>query len=339
MNILVTGGSGFIGRWLCKRLLEEGNYVCCLDNLQSSSIENISEFKDHPRFVFYEKDICNVRDIPVGFSFYKQFDQIYHLACPASPKHYQKDPLKTMDICYTGTKNALELTRNNSVVGGIYNTHNIKLRKCTMVFTSTSEVYGDPKINPQSENYNGNVNPRSSRACYDEGKRIAETLCTEYIRKYDIDVRIARVFNTYGPYLDVDDGRVVSNFIVQSLKGEDVTVYGDGLQTRSLCYVTDCVDGLIKLMNANDEDGELRNISVNIGNPEERTILSIGHDVININDSSSKIVHHKLPEADPKQRKPDITLAVEKINWKPKVGYDEGLSLTNEYFKKLKDIK
>lgn len=330
MNILVTGGAGFIGRWLCKRLLEEGHYVCCLDNLQSSSIENILEFMNHSRFTFCEADVTKLKDVPQHFTFYRHIDQIYHLACPASPVQYQKDPINTLDICYIGTKNILNIARSNSIIGGAYDHLTPEQQKCTIVFTSTSEVYGDPEIDPQSESYNGNVNIRSIRACYDEGKRVAETLCTEYVRKYDMDVRIARLFNTYGPYLAKGDGRVVSNFIVQCLNGDDVTVYGDGTQTRSLCYVSDTVNGLVMLMNSTSD---LRNISINIGNPEERTILSFAHDVIEITESNSNITYHDLPEADPKQRRPNIDLALEKIGWEPKVNYKEGLKLTIDYFK------
>jgi len=307
-KILVTGGAGFIGANLCEYLLNEGHFVTCLDNFYSSNKLNIEEFLDHPRFQLLIQNVVdplNIKD---------HYDEIYHLACPASPKEYQKDPIFTLDTNYVGTKNVLELAlKTNSKV----------------LLTSTSEVYGDPLVHPQRETYWGNVNFNGIRSCYDEGKRIAETLMMDYHRMYNLPIRIARIFNTYGPKMQKDDGRVISNFVVQALRNEPLTVYGDGTQTRSFCYVTDMVDGLIKLMNANDE-----NITpINIGNPNELKIFDIASRIIKLTQSQSKIVHKILPQDDPKLRKPDITKARTVLQWNPQIVLEEGLKRTIDYFK------
>jgi UDP-glucuronate decarboxylase len=313
MHILVTGGSGFIGRWLCKKLLGQGHHVYCIDNLQSSTRDNINEFCNNERFKFYEKDVCEILDGSIEF---EKLDQIYHLACPASPVHYQSTPIKTLDTCYTGTSNVLVLANKYGA---------------RILYTSTSEIYGDPLKHPQQETYNGNVNPRSSRACYDEGKRIGETLVTEYHRKYGVENRVVRIFNTYGPYLNEKDGRVVSNFITQSLQDLPITVYGDGSQTRSFCYVQDMVDGLVCVMNT--DNPVLNTKSVNIGNPEERTILNTAEIIMQKTKSLSKIEYHELPDADPLLRRPDIGLIKELCGWTPTTNFDEGIQKTIDHFK------
>jgi UDP-glucuronate decarboxylase len=307
-KILVTGGSGFLGSHLTKKLIEDGNFVYCMDNNYTGSINNVSDLKDKPNFKFIEKDIRDDIDLEV--------DEIYNLACPASPPHYQKDPIYTIDTCYTGTMKLLDLAVKN---------------KAKFLQASTSEVYGDPKVHPQNEEYWGNVNPIGIRSCYDEGKRIVETLCIEYARKYNIDYKIMRIFNTYGPNMDPKDGRVVSNFIMQSLRGDDITIYGDGTQTRSFCYVDDNINGMILLMNsAADIHGP-----INIGNPNEFTIKELAEKVIELTGTKSKIVYHDLPQDDPLLRQPDITKAKEQLNWKPTIELEEGLKKTIPYFQNL----
>lgn len=307
-RILVTGGAGFIGSHLCERLLNEGHYVICLDNFFTGSKDNVSHLVGNNNFELIEHDITE--------PFFAEVDEIYNLACPASPVHYQFDPVKTMKTSVLGIINMLELAK-----------------KCNarILQASTSEVYGDPKVHPQQEDYWGNVNPVGLRSCYDEGKRAAETLMMDYHRYEGVDVRIVRIFNTYGPKMDKNDGRVVSNFIVQALQGEDITVYGDGNQTRSFCYVDDLVDGIMKLM-ASDYIGP-----VNIGNNSERTILDFAQMIIEMTGSESKLVYKELPSDDPMQRKPDLTLANEKLNWQSTTDIIVGIAKTIEYFKgKLK---
>lgn len=307
-RILVTGGAGFIGSHLCERLLNENNYVICLDNFFTGSKDNVAHLLDNKNFELVEHDITE----PFG----AQIDEIYNLACPASPVHYQFNPVKTMKTSILGIINMLELAK-----------------KCNarILQASTSEVYGDPKVHPQKEDYWGNVNPVGLRSCYDEGKRAAETLMMDYNRYDNVDVRIVRIFNTYGPRMDKNDGRVVSNFIVQALQGEDITVYGDGMQTRSFCYVDDLVDGIIKLMGS-DYVGP-----VNLGNNSERTILDFAKMIIEMTGASSKIIYNELPSDDPMQRKPDLTLAQQVLNWQPTTDIKVGIAKTIEYFKgKLK---
>lgn len=305
-KILVTGGAGFIGSHLCKKLLEGGNYVICLDNLYTGSKSNFVNLLDNKNFEFIEHDITE--------SFFAEVDEIYNLACPASPPHYQKDAVQTTKTSVLGTVNMLELA----------NKCNAKILQA-----STSEVYGNPTVHPQPETYLGNVNPIGIRSCYDEGKRCAESLMMDYYRQYDVDIRIVRIFNTYGPNMDINDGRVVSNFIIQALKNEDITVYGNGMQTRSFCYVDDLIEGLIKMMGVNEESfiGP-----VNLGNDSERTILDFAKLIIEMTDSKSKIIFKDLPGDDPTQRCPDLTLAKEKLGWQPKIDIKTGLKKTIEYF-------
>ena len=305
-RILITGGAGFIGSHLCKRLLNEGNYVICLDNFFTGRKRNIETLLPNPNFELVEHDIVEPIDIRV--------DEIYNLACPASPPHYQYDPIKTMKTSVIGIINMLELAEK----------YNAKILQA-----STSEVYGDPKVHPQTETYWGNVNPIGIRSCYDEGKRCAETLISDYRRQKNINTKIIRIFNTYGPNMTPDDGRVVSNFILQALKGEDITVYGDGSQTRSFCYVDDLIDGIVKMMDSNLSE------PVNLGNPTERTILDFAKLIIEFTGTKSKIIYKPLPSDDPTKRRPDITLAQTKLNWTPKVDINEGLKKTVAYFKEL----
>lgn len=309
-RILVTGGAGFIGSHLCERLLNEGNYIICLDNFFTGFKENVRHLLENKNFQLIEHDITE--------PFFADIDEIYNLACPASPVHYQYNPVKTLKTSVLGIINMLELAK-----------------KCNakILQASTSEVYGDPKIHPQKEDYWGNVNPIGIRSCYDEGKRCSETLMMDYHRNEGVDIRIARIFNTYGPKMDKNDGRVVSNFIIQALQGNDITVYGDGLQTRSFCYIDDLVDGIIKLMGG--KWGKWGNYiyPVNLGNDSERTILDFAKMIIEMTGSSSKIVYKELPSDDPMQRKPDLTLAKEKLNWQPTTDIKDGLEKTIEYFK------
>lgn len=304
-RILVTGGAGFIGSHLCERLLNEGNEVVCLDNFFTGSKDNIIHLMDNKRFELIRHDIIE----PILL----EVDQIYNLASPASPIHYQYNPVKTTKTNVMGTINMLGLA---------------KRVRARILQASTSEVYGDPTVHPQKEDYWGNVNPIGPRSCYDEGKRVAETLMMDYYRQNNVEIRIVRIFNTYGPKMALNDGRVVSNFIVQALKGEDITVYGKGDQTRSFCYVSDLVDGFIKMMSQDSFIGP-----VNIGNPHEHTILEFAEKIIAMTGSRSKVSFNPLPQDDPKQRQPDITLAKEKLGWSPGVSIDEGLRLSIEYFK------
>ena len=299
MRILVTGGAGFIGSHLIDRLMAEGNDVICLDNFYTGHKRNILKWMDHPYFELLRHDITE----PIRL----EVEQIYHLACPASPVHYQYNPVKTVKTNVMGTMNMLGLA---------------KRVKARFLLASTSEVYGDPEVHPQSEDYRGSVNPIGLRSCYDEGKRIAETLAFDYHRQNDVDIRVARIFNTYGPRMLENDGRVVSNLIVQSLRGIPLTVYGDGSQTRSFCYVDDLVEGLMRLMNG-DHIGP-----VNLGNPDEYTILELANAVQKMVDSKANIKFEPLPQDDPRRRRPDITRAKTWLNWQPKVPLLEGLKLT-----------
>lgn len=304
-RILVTGGAGFIGSHLCKRLLDEGNYVICLDNFFTGSIENIEKLQKHPHFELVEHDITE--------EYFTVIDQIYNLACPASPPHYQYNPVKTIRTSVMGIINMLELANKYGA---------------TLLQASTSEIYGDPLVHPQTESYWGNVNPIGVRSCYDEGKRCAETLMMDYRRQFGTDVKIVRIFNTYGPNMHPNDGRVVSNFIVQALRGDDITIYGNGNQTRSFCYISDLVEGLVRMMNTPNFTGP-----VNLGNPEERTIKDLASLIIELTHSKSKLVFKPLPSDDPVKRKPDITLAGDKLKWNPAIDIQDGLKETIEYFK------
>lgn len=306
-RILVTGGAGFIGSHLCKRLLDEGNEVICVDNLFTGSKKNIEELLDNKRFEFMRHDV--IKELLV------EVDQIYNLACPASPVHYQYNPVKTIKTSVMGAINMLGLAKR--VRGRILQ-------------ASTSEVYGNPNVHPQPEEYWGNVNPIGIRSCYDEGKRAAETLFFDYHRQNGVDIKVIRIFNTYGPNMNPNDGRVVSNFIVQALKGEDITIYGDGKQTRSFCYVDDLVEGMVRMMNSRyGFTGP-----VNLGNPGEFTMLELAEKVLALTGSKSKIVYKPLPQDDPTQRKPVIDLAKKELDWEPKVALDEGLKKTIGYFEK-----
>ena len=305
-KILVTGGAGFIGNHLCRRLLNEGNYVICLDNFFTGLKKHIEDMLDNPNFKLVEHDIIDPIDI--------ECDQIYNMACPASPPHYQYDSVKTMKTSVLGIINMLELAKK-------YN--------ATILQASTSEVYGNPLVHPQKEKYWGNVNPIGIRSCYDEGKRCAETLMMDYHRQYGVNTRIIRIFNTYGPNMDPKDGRVVSNCIMQAIKNEDITIYGDGSQTRSFCYVDDLVEGIIRMMN--NKQGFIG--PVNLGNPSERTVLDLAQKVIKLTGSDSKITYMPLPSDDPVKRKPDISVAKKELDWEPKVDIEEGLSKTIAYFK------
>ncbi|PIP41540.1 MAG: NAD-dependent dehydratase [Desulfobacterales bacterium CG23_combo_of_CG06-09_8_20_14_all_51_8] len=307
-RILVTGGAGFLGSHLCERLLNEGHEVICVDNFYTGRRSNIAHLLSNNCFEVLRHDIC----IPL----YAEVDEIYNLACPASPIHYQFDPVQTTKTSVHGSINMLGLA---------------KRLKIKILQASTSEVYGCPAIHPQNEGYWGNVNPIGLRACYDEGKRCAETLFFDYHRQHGIKIKIARIFNTYGPRMYPNDGRVVSNFIVQALKGDKITIYGDGSQTRSFCYVDDLIDGLIRLMNS-DEDVTG---PINLGNPQEVAVLDLGKKIIEITRSKSDIVFQALPADDPLQRRPDIAVAKEKLNWKPKVDLEDGLIQTIEFFEKL----
>lgn len=305
-RILVTGGAGFIGNHLCRRLLNEGNEVICLDNFFTGLKKHIEDLLDNPNFTLVEHDIIEPIDI--------ECDRIYNLACPASPPHYQYDSIKTMKTSVIGIINMLELS---------------KKYKATILQASTSEVYGNPLVHPQNEAYWGNVNPIGIRSCYDEGKRAAETLMMDYHRQHKVDVRIIRIFNTYGPNMDPKDGRVVSNCIMQALHNEDITIYGDGSQTRSFCYVLDLVEGMIRMMN--NTQGFIG--PVNLGNPSERTVLDLAQKIIELTGSESKITFMSLPSDDPLKRKPDITKAKQELGWEPKVDILEGLKKTVDYFK------
>ncbi|MBR2669715.1 MAG: SDR family oxidoreductase [Solobacterium sp.] len=310
-RVLVTGGAGFIGSHLCKRLLEEGYEVICLDNMFTGQKENVLPLMKDPHFEFLRKDV--LEDIHV------ECDQIYNLACPASPIHYQYDPIKTIKTSFIGSLHALGLA---------------KRCHARILQASTSEVYGDPEIHPQPESYWGHVNTIGIRSCYDEGKRAAETLFFDYNRQHNVDIKVVRIFNTYGPNMRGDDGRVVSNFIVQALKGEDITIYGDGSQTRSFCYVDDLVEGLIRMMNSRDGFTG----PVNLGNPSEFTMLELAQKVIELTGTNSKIVYLPLPQDDPTQRKPVIDLAEKELNWKPTIPLEEGLLKTIDYFRSTLEL-
>jgi UDP-glucuronate decarboxylase len=307
-KILVTGGAGFLGSHLCERLLNEGNEVACLDNYFTGQKRNVIHLIDNPYFELIRHDVT--------MPFFIEVDEIYNLACPASPIHYQYNPIKTIKTSVLGAINMLGLA---------------KRIKAKVLQASTSEVYGDPEIHPQPESYWGHVNPIGTRACYDEGKRCAESLFVNYHKQNNVRIKIIRIFNTYGPKMHPHDGRVVSNFIVQALEGEDITIYGDGKQTRSFQYVDDLIDGMIKLMNT----GEDFTGPVNVGNPDEFTMLELAQKVIELTGTKSKIVYQPLPADDPMQRKPDITLAKKVLNWEPKINLEEGLIKTIEYFKSV----
>lgn len=306
-RVLVTGGAGFLGSHLCDRLVEEGNDVICVDNLFTGSKDNIRHLLSNPYFEFIRHDITE--------PLYVEVDQIYNLACPASPVHYQYNPIKTAKTSIYGALNMLGLA---------------KRVRARILQASTSEVYGDPEIHPQPETYRGCVNPIGLRSCYDEGKRMAETLFFDYYRQHKVDIRVIRIFNTYGPRMNLNDGRVVSNFIVQALTGKDITICGDGKQTRSFCYVDDLIDGMIRMMNCEDFVGP-----VNIGNPGEFTMLELAQKIIDMTGSKSKLVYVPLPSDDPVQRQPVIDLAKEKLDWNPTIALDEGLEKTIEYFKEV----
>ena len=308
MKILVTGGSGVIGTHLCSLLLNEGNEVICLDNLSTSRETNIENLKKNKNFDFLLHDIIQPIDIKI--------DYIVNLACPASPKMYQDDPVKTIQTNVIGMKNMLDLAKKNN---------------CKIFQASTSEVYGDPLIHPQTEDYWGNVNPIGIRSCYDEGKRCAETLCFDYMRQYKLQIKVARIFNTYGPLMAPDDGRVVSNFIVQALEGKPITIYGDGKQTRSFCYVEDTIKGIYKLMHSSD----LTTGPINLGNNEEYKIIDLAKLVINETKSKSELIYKDLPMDDPMIRMPDITLAKEHLDWYPQTNITDGLRYTIDYFSKI----
>ena len=308
MNIVITGGTGFIGSNLCKKLLLEGNTITCIDNNFTGSIENVKDCLDNPNFTFINHNVIE----PIQLENISKIDQIYHLACPASPKAYQSDPLFTLKTNIFGTINLLELA---------------KIHNARILLSSTSEVYGDQKISPQIEEYWGNVNPIGIRSCYDEGKRVAETFMMEYKNKYGLNVKIARIFNTYGPLMNKDDGRVVSNFINQCIRNEPITIYGDGEQTRSICYIDDLLNGLVKLMNNNITNGP-----INIGNPHELTINELANEIKKLTNSSSTICYEPLPQDDPMKRNPDISKAKNMLDWEPIIGLEEGIQKTIDYF-------
>ena len=304
----MTGGAGFLGSHLCRLLLQDNNDVLCVDNYFTGSKKNISDLTTHPNFEVIRHDVT--------FPLYLEVDQIYNLACPASPIHYQYDPVQTTKTSVHGAINMLGLAKRVNA---------------RILQASTSEVYGDPEVHPQTEDYWGRVNPIGVRACYDEGKRCAETLFFDYHRQHNVDIKVVRIFNTYGPNMNPDDGRVVSNFIVQALKGDDITIYGDGMQTRSFCYVDDLLSGMMGMMNSRDGFTG----PVNIGNPKEFTMLELAEEVLKQVGGRSKLVHLALPQDDPKQRKPDISLAQSELGWQPSIGLAEGLVDTIAYFKKV----
>ena len=307
MKLLVTGGAGFLGSHLCTSLLDQGHEVMALDNLYTGSLRNLEHIKNNPKFSFVEEDVTNKLHFEV--------DGIFNFACAASPAHYQARPVETLKASVHGSINVLDIATERNI---------------RVLHSSTSEVYGDPKVSPQVEEYWGNVNPIGIRSCYDEGKRAAETLYFDYHREYGTDIRIVRIFNTYGPRMAINDGRVVSNFIVQALKGEDLTVYGDGSQVRSLCYVSDLIDGIIKLYFTEGLTGP-----INIGNPQPITMKDLAEEIIKQVGSKSKIIYRPLPSDDPLTREPDITKAKTKLGWSPKVDRSEGIAKTIEYFKSV----
>lgn len=306
-RILITGGAGFLGSHLCERLLNEGNEVICVDNFFTGNKRNIIHLIENPLFELYRHDVT--------FPLYIEVDEIYNLACPASPVYYQINPTQTTKTSVLGAINMLGLA---------------KRLKVPILQASTSEIYGDPKIHPQPENYWGNVNPIGPRACYDEGKRCAETLFFDYHRQHKLDIKIIRIFNTYGPRMQPDDGRVVSNFIVQALKNQDITIFGNGMQTRSFCYIDDLIEGMVRMMNKKNFTGP-----INLGNPNEFTMIDLANKIIELTASESPIVYKPLPIDDPKQRKPVIDLAHSQLGWEPTIQLEEGLRKTIEYFKKV----
>lgn len=306
MRLLVSGGAGFLGSHLCKKLLDQDNQVVCLDNLVTGNMRNIQELIERPNFRFIHQDVT--------LSFDLEVDGIYNLACPASPLQYQRNPVSTMITNIKGAINVLELARNRGI---------------PVLQASTSEIYGDPLVNPQKENYWGNVNPIGMRSCYDEGKRAAETLFTDYARQFGVEVRIARIFNTYGPHMDPHDGRVVSNFVVQALTNKPITIFGDGSQVRSLCYVSDLIEGLTALFSSSFQT------PVNLGNPDSVTMFELATEVLALTNSNSKIIFKDLPSDDPKIRKPDISLANSILKWSPNIDRKEGLLRTIRYFDEL----
>ena len=305
-RILVTGGSGFLGSHLCDRLVNEGNDVICVDNFYTGSKDNISRLLSNPHFELMRHDVT--------FPLYVEVDEIYNLACPASPIHYQHDPVQTTKTSVHGAINMLGLAKRT---------------RAKIFQASTSEVYGDPSVHPQPESYNGNVNPIGPRSCYDEGKRCAETLFFDYKRQHNINIRVVRIFNTYGPRMHPNDGRVVSNFIMQALRGQPITIYGDGQQTRSFCYVDDLIEGFIRMMNAND----VVSGPINLGNPDEFTIKGLAEIIIRLTGSKSELIKKALPQDDPLQRQPDITLAKQHLEWQPFMDLETGLAKTIDYFK------
>lgn len=305
MRILVTGGAGFIGSWLCEKLIQQNHEVICLDNFYTGTKTNLKNLAQNPLFEIIRHDVID----PIHI----ECDLIYNLACPASPIHYQKYPVRTIKTCVHGAINMLDLAKHLN---------------CPILQASTSEVYGDPHVHPQVEGYWGNVNPIGLRSCYDEGKRCAETLFFDYHREYNVPIRIARIFNTYGPRMHENDGRVVSNFVVQALQGKDITLYGDGSQTRSFCFVDDTVEALIRLMNQSATTGP-----INVGNPHEISVKQLAQLVIQITNSNSQIIYQPLPKDDPSRRKPDIELAAKYLDWQPQIELRDGLMRTVEYFR------
>jgi UDP-glucuronate decarboxylase len=307
-RIVVTGGAGFLGSNLCKELLRQGHRVVCIDNFSTGSLRNIADLLDHSGFSLLRHDVTEPITLDV--------DQIYNLACPASPIHYQADPIATLRANVMGAYNVLELARHKSI---------------PVLQASTSEIYGDPHVHPQPESYWGHVNPIGPRACYDEGKRCAEALFFDYHRQFALQIKVVRIFNTYGPQMHLEDGRVVANFIVQALSGRDITIYGDGTQTRSFCYVDDLVAGLLAMMNSSaDVTGP-----INLGNPEEYTIRHLADTIVDLTNSCSRVIHLPLPVDDPRQRQPDITMATRSLDWAPHVGLREGLMRTIAYFEEM----
>lgn len=309
-KILVTGGAGFLGSHLCKALINKGHKVVAMDNLYTGSMQNLESIINHPHLSFLQEDVR------IPFDFKNDFNEIYNLACPASPIHYQKTPLKTMQTSIYGAFHVLEFAQQN---------------ESKVLQASTSEVYGDPEIHPQPESYWGNVNPHGIRSCYDEGKRAAESIFFDFHRQFQLPIKIVRIFNTFGPFMNPKDGRVVSNFIMQAIQNDDITIYGDGRQTRSFCYVNDLIRGLIAMMQS---DGNVTG-PINLGTTYEFSMQELAEKIIQLSNSQSKIVFKSLPEDDPKERQPDLTLAKEKLNWEPQVTFEEGLLSTITYFKEL----
>ena len=306
-RILVTGGAGFLGSFLCEKLIKNGHYVVCCDNFYTGNKDNLLEVLDNKSFEIIRHDIT--------FPLFLEIDEIYNLACPASPIHYQNDPVQTIKTCVHGAINMLGLAKRT---------------KAKILQASTSEIYGDPEVHPQHESYKGAVSINGPRACYDEGKRCAETIFWDYQRQHNIDIKVIRIFNTYGPRMQINDGRVVSNFIIQALENKNITIYGDGQQTRSFCYVDDLIEGIVSMMESRDFAGP-----VNLGNPVETSVKQLAEEIIELTGSSSKIIFKKLPQDDPKQRCPDISIAKDKLSWIPKINRNIGLKKTIKYFDSL----